>query len=139
MFKESDLQHLNNGRGPEKMIETVHVVNGLLDDTINQWGWRSAIITQIKKDSNVEENTGFLRDPVVPYDEYIQQQYTREVADPVSTVHENQESSEEAIARYDELAKEYNQLIEAPEIDLDALARVVKAACMLYGRETPDI
>jgi len=140
MFKESDVATPVDDHGPEEETKIIRIrfINGLIDDTINEWEWRSPMIKLIRQASNVEENLSYLREPVQSYDERLLR-YSDEVDDPVRWVHSNPESSEEAIARYDALAEDYNQLIEAPEPDLKALARVVKAACALYGREARDL
>jgi len=123
---------------PTRRIDTIHFINGLTNDSVNEWAWRVQRIMFIREGKDIEENLEDLRDPVKEYDQRLLSLLDK-VPDPVYWAHHNPESSEEAIAEFDRLAEEYNQLIEAPKIDLDALVEVIKAACALYGRETPDI
>lgn len=140
MFEETGVTAQVDGE-EERKLRPDRFVNGLIRETINEWEWRPRIIKLIETghggEEDVKENWELLREPVLSYDERLLR-YSDELENPVEAVHNDPNSSEEAIAAYDELARRYNELIAAPEPDSKQIAEVVKAACALYGSEVKD-
>jgi len=136
MFKESDEATQVDDREPEEETKLVKLVNGLVDDTSNEWTGRLPYIELARQGRDVEENTELLREPVLDYDQRLSRYCG--IDDPVAWRQSQPESSKEAVDRYNELARRYNELIAAPELDFGQLEQVVNAACSLYESEEKD-
>ena len=132
---EEDKQRLSEILANIK-LGSISFVNGLADDSLNQFAGLDANVQLLRRPQNVadnEENMRLLHRKLLPYSVYFGK-HGSSLAEAVRA-----ESSEDAVAEYNNLVEEYNLAVESGQVDLDQVSGILQRAYALFDKKSDNL